>query len=240
MTLYIWNSGLNKMKKLLLLFLIFFICFAPAFSATDVYSYVISAYKVQQSYGTPEVSFRMINAEGSQFYSSNETAVDEELIPVENISENKVFSWILSGNKLGLIKMNFTFSPLKTKVDDVVVGTINYDMKIVHETTKIGNMVVPVNGTTTIVSDYYGYDFEYVDSVIINQNTTNQATITVDSDNQRAKFKYDFSSSAPSSFPGTTCDYWNRKGSGYVTMDIPDNPEPGYYYADVSVRFTVD
>lgn len=223
------------MKKLFLIIITFLIIF-PLFAMTDMYSYTISAYKQAQSIGVPEVSIRLITNSGEQFYSSSNPSGTTPVIQLHNVPEVKIFSWILSGNKLDDVTMQLEFDRLKNDA----TGIINYELSLVHEITKIGNMIVPLNEPSNIETNYHGYIFNYSDEVTVDNQSGLSSNLIVDSDNTSIDFDYSFTNSKPNDYTGTTCDYWNRTGSVYLTLDLPANPESGLYFADVILRFTVD
>ncbi len=253
------------MKRIVFFLFLSILIVIPAFSeTTEEVTRILTAYKEQQAAGENpplQLLFSLVNSSEKTINANEEVFIPQEFRQLEY----NAFSWILSGNIYGSVKLSFSFATM-VNVDGATSGTttIPYKVRMVHEGTKIGNTTISsykkqltdaekvnLKSGSYIEFPYianntsYTYNMYYADYYII-PNQISVTTASADFD-----VEYNFSKNtvvecdtegAPAfSDSNPICNYWNRYGKAYVYLNIPSTPTGyagGNYAANVILTIT--
>ncbi len=270
------------MKKHILVIFMFLVLILFAVSAEINFetfynnSFKISAYKIGKTAGedgrpTELIDIRITDPGSNEVQVvSTQTPISETPyldVPVSaRTSYYTAFYWSMYGNYYNSLQLRFIFYPMVLYANNQpdYSNCIPYNIKLVHNTTKIGNTEIDVNRdstlTTPIKEEYSGLYFYYADSIsgdisINNSNVTPKSINSGNTSGVGADVSYNMRPNSrveewieteqngvtttqitTITYTDTICNYWSRSGRAEILLEVPSGIEDDRYYAIVRME----
>lgn len=195
------------------------------------------------------LEIRIVNPNDKDVAYESEVSLSERSTEVEDIA----FSYVLYGNLYRNLVVSFSFGPLCNRSGGLLWNeepkssdkVIPYDVRMEHTITRIGNTLIGTTDRTAentagqlpIKYNYKGteYSFYYADSIAVGEEKSiNRSSSNIDIAYSMEPNSYvvNYPSEA------TVCSYWNRYGTAYIKLNLPNSATDGVYLANVIVTIT--